>query len=157
MRPVPVIIEAARDLLVSSVSAVLLYISLQELVRHPGADSAMLGGLLPITVHKAPWVLVIVAVLLALWLRVRALRGPRDTLWKLGTWVARVGFWWSVAALVLFAGVAGYGAATRSLADLNWRFALSYLALTIPLLLVCGYARRRAIEVVRNRESRPAA
>ena len=117
----------------------------------------MFGGLLPITVYKAPWVLVIVAVLLALWLQIRALRGPRETLWKLGTWVVRVGFWWSVAALVLFAGVAGYGAATRSLADLNWRFVLSYLALTIPALLVSGYARRRAIEVVRNRESRSAA
>jgi hypothetical protein len=157
VRPVQIIIEAARDLLVSGASAVLLFISLQELVRHPGSDSAMFGGLLPITVHKAPWVLVIAAVLLALWLQVRALRGPRDTLWKLRTWVVRVGFWWSVAALVLFAGVAGYGAATRSLADLNWRFALSYLGLTIPLLLVCGYARRRAIEVVGKRESSPAA
>ena len=157
MRPLQIISEAARDLLVSGASAVLLYISVQELIRHPGSDSAMFSGLLPITVHKVPWVLVIVAVVLALWLQVRALSGPRDTLWKLRAWLARVGFWWSVAALVLFAGVAGYGAATRSLADLNWRFVLSYLGLTLPSLLVCGYARRRAIEVVRNRESRPAA
>ncbi len=157
MRSLQIIIEAARDLLVSAASAVLLFISVQELVRHPGSDTAMFGGLLPITVHKAPWVLVIVAVLLALWLQVRALSGPRDTLWKLRTWVLRVGFWWSVAALVLFAGVAGYGAATRSLADLNWRFVLGYLALTIPLLLVCGYGRRRAIGLVRNRDSRPTA
>ena len=154
MRALQIILEAARDLLVSGASAVLLFISFQELVRHPG--SPMFGGLLPITVHKAPWVLVIVAVLLALWLQVRAPRQPGDTLWKLRTWVVRVGFWWSVAALVLFTAVAGYGAATRSLADLNWRFVLGYLALTIPLLVVCGYARRRAIDFVRNRDSRPA-
>jgi hypothetical protein len=157
VRPLQIISEAARDLLVSGASAVLLYISVQELIRHPGSDSAMFSGLLPITVHKAPWVLVIVAVLLALWLQVRALSGPRDTLWKLRAWLARVGFWWSVAALVLFAGVAAYGAATRRVAELNWRFVLGYMALTIPLLLGCGYARRRAMRFERDRHSSPAA
>jgi hypothetical protein len=157
VRAVRIITEAVRDLLVSGASAVLLFISVQELVRRPGSDSAMFGGLLPITVHRWPWVLIIAAVLLALWLQLRALRGPQATLWRLQTWVFRVGFWWSVAALLLFVAVAGYGAATRNLSDLNWRFALGYLALTIPLLLVCGYARRRAIGLIRNFDARPAA
>jgi hypothetical protein len=49
-----------------------------------------------------------------------------------------------MVALLLLIGVALYGGITRGLADMNWRFALDYLAVVVPLLLACGYARHRA-------------
>ena len=138
-----IIREAALDLMSSAAAAMLLYLGLQELLRHPGVDTAMLGGLVPVTEHKLPWLLVIAVVVLALWLRVRAIGGRRGALWGAGRWLVRLGLWWSVAALLLFIGVAATGALTRSLAQFNWRFALGYLAVVVPMALVCGIARRR--------------
>jgi len=69
--------------------------------------------------------------------------GRRGALWGAGRWLVRLGLWWSVAALLLFIGVAATGALTRSLAQFNWRFALGYLAVVVPMALVCGIARRR--------------
>jgi hypothetical protein len=136
--------EALADLLASAIAAVLLYVALQELRRKPGADTALLDSMVPVTESKLPWLVVIAVLLLLLWLGARAIGGPRGSLWGAWAWLVRVGWWWSMLALLLFVGVAIYGASTRGLADMNWGFALDYLAVVVPLLLVCGYARHRA-------------
>jgi hypothetical protein len=123
------------DLLASGIGALLLFISARQLLGHPGVGSAMLGGTVPITNHKWPWLAVIAALLLLFWLGVRAIGGRRGGFWGARLWLLRVGFWWSLAALFLFVGVAGYGFATRSIADLNWLFALGYLVLVVPVVL----------------------
>jgi hypothetical protein len=142
--------EAVLDLLASAFAFVLLFIAIQELVRRPGLSTAMLGGLVPVTAHKWPWLLVIAAVLLALWLGATAIGGPRGALWGAGRWLARFGFWWSVLALLLFAGVAVNGALTRSISDLNLGFSLGYLAVVLSVLLACGIARRRTAHIGRG-------
>jgi hypothetical protein len=138
-----IIREAVLDLLASALAFVLLFIAVQELVRQPGLRTAMLGGMVPVTAHKWPWLLVIAAVLLALELGARAVGGSRGTLWGAWRWLARIGLWWSAVALLLFIGVAASGAVTHNLSDLNWGFALGYLALVVPILVVCGIVRRR--------------
>jgi hypothetical protein len=142
--------EALLDLVASAFAAVLLYLAVQEMVRHPSLNTAMLGGLVPVTVHKLPWLTLIAAVLLALWLGARAIGGPRGTLWGARTWLVRIGLWWSVAALLLFIGVAANGVFTRDLSDMNWRFALGYLAVVVPIVLGCGIARQRSAPVGRE-------
>lgn len=142
--------EAVLDLVASAFAAVLLFLAVQEMVRQPGLNTAMLGGLLPVTTHKLPWLAVIAAVLLALWLRARAIGGQRGALWGACRWLVRLGLWWSVAALLLFVGVAASGAFTRNLSDLNWRFALGYLAVVVPIVLACGIARQRTAPVERE-------
>jgi hypothetical protein len=143
VRTVRLIREIVLDLLVSAIAFVLLFISVQELIRRPGLSSAMLGGMVPVTVHKWPWLLVIAAVLLALWFLVRAIGGPQGTLWGALQWLVRVGLWWSAIALLLFLGVAINGAFTHNISELNWGFALGYLAIVLPILIVCGLLRRR--------------
>jgi hypothetical protein len=143
MRPVRLIGEAVMDLLVSGLACLLLYVALEELLRKPGHDTAVLDSMVPVTERKLPWLIVIAVLLLLLWLGARAIGGPRGVLWGAWAWLVRIGWWWSVAALLLFIGVAAYGGSTRGLADVNWGFALDYLAVVVPLLLVCGYARRR--------------
>jgi hypothetical protein len=134
--------QVVLDLLASAVAFVLLFIAIQELVRRPGLSTAMLGGMVPVTVHKWPWLLVIAAVLLGLWLLARAVGGPRGTLWGASQWLVRVGLWWSAIALLLFLGVAISGAFTHNISELNWGFALGYLAVVLPILIVCGLIRR---------------
>jgi hypothetical protein len=141
---VRIIREVLVDLLASAAIGLLLHIAVQELVRQPGVDTAMLGGMVPVTAQKWPWVLVIAALLLILWLAARALGGPRGVLWGAWRWLVRLGLWWSATALLLFIGVAVYGACTRDLSDLNWGFALLYLVIVIPVVLVCWLIRRRS-------------
>jgi hypothetical protein len=143
MRPVRMIGEAVLDLVVSGVACLLLYVALEELLRKPGHNTAVLDSMVPVTERKLPWLIVIAGLLLLLWLGARAIGGPRGALWGAWAWLVRIGWWWSVAALLLFIGVAAYGGSTRGLADMNWGFALDYLAVVVPLLLVCGYARQR--------------
>ena len=142
-----IIREAVLDLLASAAGAMLLYVSVQELVRQPGLSTAMLGGMVPVTTHKAPWLVLMALVLLALWLAARAVGGQRGTLWGAWRWMVRLGLWWSVAALLVFLGVAVYGAFTRDLSELNWGFALGYLAVVTPIALACAIARRRTASV----------
>lgn len=150
MRALRIILEALLDLVVSAVSALLLYVALQELVRRPGADTAMLGSMVPVTARKLPWLVVIAVVLLLLWVGARVIGGQRGMLWGAWRWLIRVGWWWSVVALLLFIGVAIYGAVTRGMSNLNWGFAFGYLAVLLPVLLACGVARRRAAPVGRT-------
>jgi hypothetical protein len=145
-----IIREAVLDLVASAFAAVLLYLAVQEMVRQPSLNTAMLGGSVPVTVHKLPWLAVIAAVLLALWLGARAIGGPRGTLWGAWRWLLRIGLWWSVAALLLFIGVAATGVFTRDISDMNWRFALGYLAVVVPIVLTCGIARQRTAPVGRE-------
>jgi hypothetical protein len=106
--------------------------------------------MVPVTRQKWPWLLVIAGLLIALWLGARALGGRRGVLWGAWRWLVRLGLWWSAAALLLFLGVATYGAFTRDLSDLNWGFALSYLAIAIPIMLCCWMVRRRSAAVGRD-------
>jgi hypothetical protein len=145
-----VIREAVLDLIISAAGAALLYVAEQELVRRPGVDSALLAGLVPVTVHKLPWLAVIIGVLLLVWLLVRAIGGQRGALWGAVRWLVRLGLWWSTAALLLFAGVAAHGAVTRDAADFNWPFALDYLAIVVPIGVACGLAWRRTPSVTRD-------
>jgi hypothetical protein len=135
--------EAVLDLLASAAIALLMHITVQELLRQPGVDSALLSGMVPVTREKWPWLLVIAGLLIALWLGARALGGRGGVLWGARRWLVRLGLWWSVAALLLFIGVAGHGAFTRDRSDLNWRFALGYLAVVIPIALCCWFGRQR--------------
>jgi hypothetical protein len=144
---VRVIREALLDLIISAAGAALLYVAEQELVRRPSVDAALLAGLVPVTARKSPWLAVIVGVLLLLWLWVRAIGGPRGTLWGASRWLVRLGLWWSAAALLLFVGVAAHGAFTRDAADFNWPFALGFLAVAVPIGLACGVAWRRTSPV----------
>ncbi len=143
MRTLSVIKEAVLVLLSSAGAALLLFICIQELTRPAGMQYATLGRMIPITTNKAPWWLLIAVVLLALWFGAYAMGKPRGVLWGLWRWVVRVGFWWSGIALLLFAGVAIYGARTRPMSDLNWPFALGYLAVWVPILVACGVGRVR--------------
>ena len=151
MRTVRIIREAVLDLLASGVSALLLLISVRQVLRRPGIDNAMLGGPVPVTVHKWPWLIVIAAVLLLLWLGSRAIGGRRGPLWGAWAWLVRMGFWWSVMAMLLFVGVAVYGLMTRAISDLNWPFTLGYLGLMFPILLVCWFGWRRTARLGRER------
>jgi hypothetical protein len=142
--------EALLDLIISGLAAVLLFYSVQELIRTPGVSSAMLGGLLPVTTIKWPWVVVIAVVLLVLWLRVRALGARRGVTAGAIRWLVRLGLWWSLVALLVFTGAAIDGALHRNLSDLNWSFAGSYLGLDLAVLLGCAYARARLMRAQRH-------
>jgi len=122
----------------------LLFVCFQEITRPAGMKDATLGRLLPIATNKSPWWLLIAVVLLAVWFGAHAMGKPRGVLWGLWRWGVRIGFWWSGVALLLFAGVAIHGAHTRSVADLNWRFALGYLVVSVSILIACGIGRVRA-------------
>jgi hypothetical protein len=143
VRTLSVIKEAVLVLLSSAAAALLLFVCFQELTRPAGMQYATLGRMIPITTNKAPWWLLIAVVLLALWSGAYVTGKPRGVLWGLWRWALRVGFWWSGVALLLFAGVAIYGACTRSISDLNWPFALGYLAASVPILIACGIGRVR--------------
>jgi hypothetical protein len=143
VRTLSLIKEGLLVLLSSAVAALMLFVCFQELTRPPGMQYATLGRLLPITTNKTPWWLLIIVVVLALWFIARAMGKPHGLLWGLWRLGVRIGFWWSAVALLLFADVAVNGAHTRSVADLNWGFALAYVAASILILIVCGIARVR--------------
>lgn len=144
MRTLSVIKEALLVLLSSAAAALLLFVCLQEITRPAGMQYATLGRMIPITANKAPWWLLIALLLLALWFGAYLMGKPRGLLWGLWRWGLRIGFWWSAVALLLFAGVAIYGVCTRPLSDLNWPFALGYLAVSVPILILCGLGRVRS-------------
>jgi hypothetical protein len=139
-----VIKEALLVLMSSAIGALLLFVCFQEITRPAGMKDATLGRLLPITTNKSPWWLLIAAVLLAASFGAQALGKPRGVLWGLWRWGVRAGFWWSAVALLLFAGVIIHGARIRSVADLNWRFALGYLVVSVAILIACGIGRVRS-------------
>jgi hypothetical protein len=143
VRTLSLIKEAVLILVSSAVAGLVLFVCFQELTRPPGVQQATLGRLLPITTNKSPWWLLIAVVLLALWFVAQAWGKPRGMLWGLWRLGVRIGFWWSAVALLLFAGVAIDGARTRSVADLNWAFALGYLAVSLLILIACGVGRVR--------------
>ncbi len=143
MRTLSLIKEGLLVLASSAVAALTLFVCFQELTRPPGMQYATLGRLLPITTNKTPWWLLIAVVVLALWFIARAMGKPRGLPWGLWRMGVRVGFWWSAGALLLFADVAVHGARTRSIADLNWGFALAFLAASILILIICGIGRDR--------------
>jgi hypothetical protein len=143
VRALSVIKEALLALMSSAIGALLLFVCVQEITRPAGVKDATLGRLLPITVDKRPWWLLIAVVLLAVWFAARGLGKPRGVLWGLWRWGVRAGFWWSAVALLLFAGVVIHGFGTRSVADLNWRFVLAYLVVSIAILIACGIGRVR--------------
>ena len=136
--------EALLVLVSSAIGALLLFVCIQEITRPAGIKDATLGRLLPITTNKSPWWLLIAAVLLAVSFGAHALGKPRGVLWGLWRWGLRAGFWWSAVALLLFAGVIIHGARTRSVADLNWQFALGYLVVLVAILIACGIGRVRS-------------
>jgi hypothetical protein len=139
-----VIKEALLVLMSSAIGALLLFVCLQEITRPAGMKDATLGRLLPITTSKSPWWLLIAVVLLAVWFGAQALGKPRGVLWGLWRWGVRAGFWWSAVALLLFAGVIIHGARIRSVADLNWQFAVGYLVVSVAILIACGIGRVRS-------------
>jgi hypothetical protein len=143
VRTLSVIKEALLVLVSSAAAALLLFVCFQELTRPAGMKDATLGRLLPITTNKSPWWLLIAVVLLAVWFGAHAMSKPRGVLWGLWRWGVRIGFWWTGVALLLFVGVAIHGARTRSVADLNWRFALGYLLVSVAILIACGIGRVR--------------
>lgn len=144
MRTLSVIKEALLVLMSSAIGALLLFVCLQEITRPAGMKDATLGRLLPITTSKSPWWLLIAVVLLAVWFGAQALGKPRGVLWGLWRWGVRAGFWWSAVALLLFAGVIIHGARIRSVADLNWQFAVGYLVVSVAILIACGIGRVRS-------------
>ena len=144
MRTLSVIKEALLVLMSSAIGALLLFVCLQEITRPAGMKDATLGRLLPITTNKSPWWLLIAAVLLAVSFGAHALGKPRGVLWGLWRWGVRAGFWWSAVALLLFAGVIIHGARIRSVADLNWQFAVGYLVVSVAILIACGIGRVRS-------------
>jgi len=135
--------EALLDLLASGAGALLLYVCWQELRRKPGANTALLDSMLPVTERKYPWAILLLLVLALLLLGARAIGQPRGLIWGIWRWAIRAAWWWSLVALLLFIGVALYGGVTRGLAGLNWGFVLDFLAVVLPLVLLCGYARQR--------------
>ena len=144
MRTLSLIKEAVLVLASSAAAALLLFVCVQEIIRPAGVQDATLGRIVPITSIKSPWWLLIAVVVLAVWLSARAMGKPRGALWGLWQWGVRVGFWWSGVALLLFVGVAIHGAHTRSVDDLNWRFTLGYLVVSVSILIACGIGRARA-------------
>ena len=122
----------------SAIAALAGYASVRQF-SHASEDSrvAFLGGLIPITSVKWPWVVVLLATLAVLWFVVRLKGDHRGAAWGLWVWSLELGISWSIAALLLFAGTLLYGLSQRSLLDLNWGFSLGYLAVSVILLTAC--------------------
>lgn len=126
------------NLLGSGTAALALYAAVRQ-IGHSPADprTVFLGGLVPITSLKYPWVFVLVGTLTALWIVVHRKGSRRGAAWGLWIWSLQVGISWSIAALLLFAGILSYGLSEQSLSDLNWRFSLGYLTAAVILLAAC--------------------
>ncbi len=119
----------------SAIAALAGYVAVRQF-SHAAEDSrvAILGGLIPITAAKFPWVVVLLATLAALWFVVRLKGDQRGAAWGLRIWGLELGISWSIVALLLFAGTLSYGLSRRSLSDLNWAFSLGYLAVAVIVL-----------------------
>jgi hypothetical protein len=122
----------------SAIAALAGYAAVRE-VSHTSADSrvAFLGGLIPITSVKFPWIVVLLTTLAALWFVVRLKGDHRGAAWGLWIWTLQLGITWSIAALLLFTGTLLYGLSQRTLSDLNWGFSLGYLAVAVIPLTTC--------------------
>lgn len=143
MRIIGLIREALLTWLGTAGAVMALFVSVRELTRLPGVQNATLNGMVPITVSKLPWVVLILVVLVLLVLRARAIGAQRGMLWGIRTWLLRAGFWWSVLALLLFVGVLIYGILTQHLADLRWPFSIGFLVVTLIALVGFHAARVR--------------
>jgi hypothetical protein len=145
VRPLSLIKEALVALVVPAVAALALLVCYQEIHRPAGAGvtGGALGGVVPISINKGPWWALVVAVLVVVWLSARAIGQPRGVLWGLWRWGVRAGLWWSAIALLMFIGVVIHGSSSRSMADLNWAFAVAYLVVTAAVLMICWIARAR--------------
>lgn len=130
----------------SAVAAGTLFISVMQLGRAPRFDKALLGGLIPITVRKWPWAILIAVVLLLAWLAFRRTARQYGLGRGIRIWALQLGMSWSLAALLLLVGVFLYGIRTRSLADLNWPFTVGSLASVAVVLVGCslGWRSHRA-------------
>jgi hypothetical protein len=142
VRALRIVRQALLCLLGSGLGAVALLTCVRELVRAPNG-AGLWGGAVPITQHKWPWVLVLAALLVTLWVVVRSVGGARGLLWGGLMAGLRTGFWWSIAALLVFLGVAIRGFATHPIADLSWPFALGYLLSALLVLALCVWLQRR--------------
>jgi hypothetical protein len=144
VRAVRLVGEAVFYLLVPALGAIAVLTCVNELRRAPD-EVGLLGGTVPITEHKWPWALALIALLLLVWLVVRTVGGARGWAWGALMSGLRAVFWWSVAALLLFAGVAIHGFASHPLADLSWPFTLGYLLATLGALVSSTWLLRRLI------------
>ena len=144
MRALSLIREALLVLLSSAGVALLLFVCAQEIRRPAGVNDATFGGIIPITASKSPWWLLVALVLLAVWFTAREMGKPQGLLWGIWRWGVRAAFWWSGVALLLLVGVVLHGTRTRSIAELNWQFALVYLAVLIVVLVASGIGRVRS-------------
>jgi hypothetical protein len=126
------------NLVGSALAALAVYASARE-IAHSAADprTAFLSGLVPITSVKYPWILLLVGTLTVLWIVIRRKGSRRGAAWGLWSWGLQVAISWSIAALLLFAGILSYGLSEQSLSDLNWRFSLGYLTAAVVLLAAC--------------------
>jgi hypothetical protein len=129
-------------LLGSTLVAVLLLTCVRELFRAPDG-AGLWGGAVPITEHKWPWIVVLLALLLGLWLLIRRIGGQRGLIWGAAMTGVRTLLTWSSACLLLFAGVALYGLMTHPIADLMWGFALGYLISALLVFGLCLWLQRR--------------
>jgi hypothetical protein len=144
VRAVRIVREALLYLLGSGLGAVALLTCVRELLRAPNG-AGLWGGAVPITEHKWPWVLVLAAALVTLWVALRSVGGARGLIWGGLMAGLRTGFWWSIAALLVFLGVAIRGFVTHPIVDLIWPFALSYLLSALLLLALCVRLQRRLL------------
>jgi hypothetical protein len=126
-------------------AGLMLFIAMQQLRRPPGLEQALLGGLLPITTIKWPWLILVIVMVLLLWLTLKRTNGRRGLGGAIWTWALRLGLSWSAAVLLVLVGVIIYGSQSRRLADLNWPFALGSVGTAAALLLACalGWSRTR--------------
>ena len=143
MRALRIVREALLYLLGSGLGLVALLTSAREMLSRPAGGVGLWGDIVPYTEHRWPWVLVLAALLALLWLVFRIIGGARGLVWGALLVGLLSAFWWSAAALLLFLGVAIHGFATHPIADLNWLFAVSYLLITLIVLVLCARLQRR--------------
>ena len=143
MRALRIVREALLCLLGSGLGLVALLTCAREVLHRPAGGVGLWGGIVPFTDHRWPWVLALVALLALLWLVFRIVGGVRGLIWGALVVALLTAFWWSAAALLLFLGIAIHGFATHPIADLNWLFAVSYLLITLIVLVLCARLQRR--------------
>jgi hypothetical protein len=143
VRALRLIACAMLELVGSALSAAALITAVRELTRRQSAFG-LWGGTIPITDHKWPWVVLLLVLVLCLFLIARAIGGPRGLIWGAVVWLLRIALWWAAAALLVFLGVVVYGLCTQSISDLNVRFALSYLVVSLAATLIFWQLHRRS-------------
>ena len=143
MRALRIVREALLYLLGSGLGLVALLTSAREMLSRPAGGVGLWGDIVPYTEHRWPWVLVLAALLALLWLVFRIIGGARGLIWGALVVGLLSAFWWSAVALLLFLGVAIHGFATHPIAYLNWPFAVSYLLITLIVLMLRAWLQRR--------------